>query len=108
MLVDELGCGLRPAARGFDSRVFDAVWEAEDGKEDGGNLQERNQESRPKGLRGTALSEGLGCLLQNQRVSPVHSPEGLPVSYLCFCELFFPLSQAKHTDNAGGAALSRR
>lgn len=104
MLVDELGCGLRPAARGFDSRVFDAVWEAEDGKEDGGNLQERNQES----LRGTALSEGLGCLLQNQCVSPVHSPEGLPVSYLCFCELFFPLSQAKHTDNAGGAALSRR
>lgn len=104
MLVDELGCGLRPAARGFDSRVFDAVWEAEDGKEDGGNLQERNQES----LRGTALSEGLGCLLQNQCVSPVHSPEGLPVSYLCFCELFRPLSQAKHTDNAGGAALSRR
>lgn len=104
MLVDELGCGLRPAARGFDSRVFDAVWEAEDGKEDGGNLQERNQES----LRGTALSEGLGCLLQNQCVSPVHSPEGLPVSYLCFCELFLPLSQAKHTDNAGGAALSRR
>lgn len=38
MLADELGCGLRPAARGFDSRVFDAVWEAEDGKEDGGNL----------------------------------------------------------------------
>lgn len=62
-VVLKLGCGLRPPARGFDSRVFDAVWEAEDGEEDGGNLQkrnQRNQESRPKGLRGTALKCGLG------------------------------------------------
>ena len=101
MLVKELGCG-------FDSRVFDAVWEAEDGEEDGRNLQKRNQENRPKGLRGTALREGRGRLLQNQCISPAHTPEGLPVSYLCFCELFLPLSRVKRTDNAGGAALSHR
>lgn len=88
-------------------RVFgDGGGGAEEGGEDGGNLQKRSQENRPKASEELHSCVGLDLLLQNKCVVPAHTPEGLPGSHPCFYELILPLSQGQRRDSAEGAGLN--